>query len=193
MTPAMSVHFEYLSQFHPLTEAEYGLLTSELVSRSFKKGDILLQPGQIQRELYFVQSGVQMSWLETERKTHVLAFTYPPNLCAVPEAFSLQRPSPFYLSCLADSEMGCLSFEKLQQIFDRSQAIERLFRKLAEAYLAGLINRHLELHALGMEERFKVFCRRSPSLLHLVPHKYLASYLGIDATNFSKLYNTVRF
>lgn len=189
----MSGHFEYLNLFHPLPEAEYSLLTSELVSRSFAKGDILLKPGQIQRELYFVQSGVQMSWFEAERKTHVLAFTYPPNLCAVPEAFSLQRPSPFYLSCLADSEMGCLSYEKLQRIFDRSQTIERLFRKMAEAFLAGLINRHIELHALGMEERFITFCRRSPALLHLVPHKYLASYLGIDATNFSKLFNSVRF
>jgi hypothetical protein len=25
-----------------------------------------------------------------------------------------------------------------------------------------------------------------------VPHKYIASYLGIDATNFSKLYNRVK-
>jgi hypothetical protein len=44
-----------------------------------------------------------------------------------------------------------------------------------------------------MEERYKAFCRRSAHLLQRVPHKYIASYLGIDATNFSKLYNTVRF
>jgi hypothetical protein len=34
--------------------------------------------------------------------------------------------------------------------------------------------------------------QRSPHILQLVPHKYLANYLGIDATNFSKLLNRVR-
>ena len=88
--------------------------------------------------------------------------------------------------------MECLSFDELQRIFDRSQAIERLFRKMTEAILAGMINRHIELHSLTIEERFRVFCQRSPHLLQLVPHKYIASYLGIDPTNFSKLFNSVR-
>jgi CRP-like cAMP-binding protein len=86
-----------------------------------------------------------------------------------------------------------LTFGELQALFDQSPPIERLFRRMTEAVLAGIINRHLELHTLTMEERYKAFCRRSAHLLQRVPHKYIASYLGIDATNFSKLYNTVRF
>jgi hypothetical protein len=34
--------------------------------------------------------------------------------------------------------------------------------------------------------------KRSPHVLRLIPHKYLASYLGIDATTFSKLLGTIR-
>jgi hypothetical protein len=64
---------------------------------------------------------------------------------------------------------------------------------MTEAVLAGMINRHIELHSLSMEERYRTFCQRSAHLLHTVPHKYIASYLGIDPTNFSKLFNSVRF
>ena len=149
--------------------------------------------GAVQRNLYFVQSGVQMSYFEAERKDHVVAFTYAPGWCAVPELFSFQLPSRYNLICLTDSEMDYLTYDELQLLFDQSQPLERLFRKMTEAMLAGLINRHIELHTLTMEERFKSFCRRSPHLLHLVPHKYLASYLAIDATNFSKLFNNVKF
>ncbi|MDZ7645793.1 MAG: hypothetical protein U5K54_00700 [Cytophagales bacterium] len=78
-------------------------------------------------------------------------------------------------------------------MFDQSQNIERLFRKMTEALLAGIINRHIELQSLSIEERYKTFCQRSPHLLQLVPHKFIASYLGIDPTNFSKLYNKVKF
>ncbi len=183
----------YLNQFYPISEADYNLLASKLKSKTFKKGEFITVPGQVQKELYFVKSGVQMSYFDAHEKTHVIAFTYAPNLCAIPESFSLQMPSNFFLTCLADSEMDFITFDDLQILFDQSQQLERLFRKMTEFVLAGMINRHTELHSLTIVERYKTFCKRSSHLLQLVPHKYIASYLGIDPTNFSKLFNSVKF
>lgn len=184
--------FEFFKLFHPLNVSDYELLTAQLQPRSFKKGEFITLPGQVQRELYFVKSGVQMSYFDSDHKSHVIAFTYPPNLCAIPESFSFQAPSPYYLTCLTYSEFDFITYEQLQELFDQSRAIERLFRRMTEAVLAGIIKRHIELHSLSIEERFKTFCQRSPHLLNLVPHKYLASYLSIDPTNFSKLFNNVK-
>ena len=192
MMATMDLH-TYLKQFHPLTEADYRQLTAKLKTKHLTKGTFLVTPGQVQHELYFVRSGVQMSFFETDPHPQVIAFTYPPGVCAIPESFSAQTPSRYALTCLSDSQLDYLTFEELQVLFDQSHPIERLFRRMTEAVLAGVINRHLELHTLPMEERYKTFCRRSAHLLQMVPHKYIASYLGIDATNFSKLYNTVRF
>lgn len=184
---------EYLRLFHNIDRADYDLLNSVLKPKSFKKGDFLILPGQIQRELYFVKSGVQMSFFNTDNKTHVVAFTYSPNLCAIPESFSFQAPSKYFLTCLTDSELDFITFEELQKLFDQSQQIERLFRRITEFILAGVINRHIELQSMTIEERYKSFCQRSAHLLQLVPHKYIASYLGIDPTNFSKLFNNIKF
>ncbi len=184
---------EYFNLFHHISSEDYHLLTDNLKTRKFKKGDSITTPGQIQKELFFVKSGVQMSYFDTLDKSHVIAFTYFPNLCAIPESFSLQTPSKYFLTCLTDSELEYIPFDELQKLFDRSQQLERLFRKMTEFVLAGLINRHIELHSQTIEERYKAFCSRSPHLLQLVPHKYIASYLGIDPTNFSKLFNSVRY
>lgn len=184
--------YEYFKLFHDISTADYELLTQDLKPKSFKKGDFITVPGQTQRELYFVKSGVQMSYFDAENKTHVIAFTYPPNFCAIPESLSFQTPSKYFLTCLTDSEMEYLSFDELQKLLDQSHEIERLFRRMTEAVLAGIINRHMELHSLTIEERYKVFCKRSPHLLQLIPHKHIASYLGIDSTNFSKLFNNVK-
>lgn len=183
---------EFFNFFYEIGSADFDLLSEKLKPKSFKKGDFITVPGQIQRELYFVKSGVQMSYFDTENKTHVIAFTYPPNLCAIPESFSFQIPSKYYLTCLTDSEFDYITFEELQVLFDKSQPIERLFRRMTEAVLAGILNRHIELHSMTIEERYKAFCQRSMHLLHLVPHKYIASYLSIDPTNFSKLFNSVK-
>lgn len=185
--------YENFKLFHDINIADYNLLTDKFKIKTFKKGDFITVPGQIQKELYFVKSGVQMSYYDSNNKTHVIAFTYKTNLCAIPESFSLQTPSKYYLTCLTNSEMEYLTFEELQNLFDKSQQLERLFRRMTEFVLAGIINRHVELHSLTIEERYKIFCQRSPHLLQLVPHKYIASYLGIDPTNFSKMFNNVKF
>lgn len=183
---------DFFRQFHGISDEDYRLLEQKLRPRSFKKGELITVPGQVQRELYLVNAGVQMSYFESEHKTHVIAFTYAPGLCAIPESFFFQAPSSYYLVCLSDSTLEGLSYPDLQQLFDQSPGIERLFRKMTEAVLAGVISRHIELQAMNMEERYRAFGRRSPSLLQLVPHKYIASYLGIDPTNFSKLFNRIK-
>jgi hypothetical protein len=58
--------------------------------------------------------------------------------------------------------------------------------------LAGVLERLVELQCFSSEEKFRQLLRRSPHILQLVPHKYLANYLGIEATNFSKLLNRVK-
>jgi len=66
-----------------------------------------------------------------------------------------------------------------------------MFRAVSFTF-AGVLERQIELQCFSAEEKFKALLKRSPHVLNLIPHKYLASYLGIDATNFSKLLGTVR-
>lgn len=185
--------YAYLNHFHKISTSDYQLLIENFKTKTFGKNDFLCMPGQVQKVLYFVKSGVQMSYFDAANKSHVIAFTYAPNFCAIPDSFSFQKPSNYFLTCLTESELDYISFEDLQRVFDQSQTLERLFRKMTEYVLAGILNRHVELHSLTIEARYKAFCQRSPQLLQLVPHKYIASYLGIDPTNFSKLYNSVKF
>lgn len=182
----------FLNSFHPISGEELQSLESKLRTISFAKGEHIVVPGQIQHHLYFVKTGVQMCNFEKDTKMHVVAFTYPPNLCALPESFSLQKPSKYYYTAITDSEIQCLAFDDLQDLYRRHQNIETLFRKINEKLLAGMLNIHLEFRSMSIEERFTTFCRRSPHLLQQVPHKFIASYLGIDATNFSKLFNKIK-
>lgn len=182
----------FLQSFHKISTKDYDFLVGHFKEKSFRKGEMMVNEGEVQKEIYFINAGVQMSYYEKGNKLHVVAFTYPPNICGIPESFMLQQPARYFLTCISDTQAYALSYAQLNSIFEQSQQIERLFRKMTEAVLTGVIARHIELHALSMEERFKAFTQRSPQLLQLVPHKYIASYLGIDPTNFSKLYNSVK-
>ena len=47
----------------------------------------------------------------------------------------------------------------------------------------------IDLSCLSIEERFYQLVSKRHEIFGLVQHKYIASYLNIDPTNFSKLYN----
>ena len=183
---------QLFKSFYNIDAEAYELLVSEFITKSFRKGSYIVKSGMTQRNFYFVNKGIQMACFDTGSKQHVINFTYAPYPCTIPESFMLQKPANCYLKCLTDSELHYISYEILQQLFDKSQKIERLFRKMTEQLLAGTLNRYIELHSLTIEEQFKIFAQRSPHLLHLIPHKYIASYLGINHTNFSKLFNSVK-
>lgn len=184
--------FDALNDFAPLSRETFALLEEQLRPMERAKGDFLVLPGQVQRHLYFVQEGVQMAFAERRGKLHVMAFTYPHNVAAIPESFARQEPSPVAFQCLTDSRLLCLPHESLQRLLATSHELERYLRQVTELLLAGVVSRMRELQTSTMEERFRAFCERSPHLLQLVPHKYIASYLHIDPTNFSKLYNRIR-
>jgi CRP-like cAMP-binding protein len=82
--------------------------------------------------------------------------------------------------------------EELQRLMQKYQAIEILIRKGLSQTLSGVLERMTEVQCYSSEEKFKKLLQRSPHILQLVPHKYLANYLGIDPTNFSKLINKVK-
>jgi hypothetical protein len=75
---------------------------------------------------------------------------------------------------------------------ERYPAINHIIRLGVTAALSGVLERLVELQCFSAEERYKKLLKRSPHILNLVPQKYLANYLGMDPTNFSKLVNKVR-
>lgn len=179
-------------KIHPLSEEEEQDFLTAWKRVSFKRKEIITAAGDTERYLYFVLEGIQHSYYIKDGKAHTMAFTYPPSFSGIPDSFISQQPSPVSLECITPSSMLRIPYYQLQKLIEKHRGIEAFFRKGTERLLVGILQRHYELLALDIEERFRVFVQRSPHLLNMVPQKYLASYLGIHPTNFSKLMGKIR-
>jgi CRP-like cAMP-binding protein len=183
---------KFLKTIHSVPIASIEKLESTMKPVEYKRKEVITREGQVERYLYFVTEGVQKSYYIKEGSEHVIAFTYPPSFSGIPESFLTQTPSRYFLEPITHSKMLRISYSQLEELLLNDLHLERLMRKATEAVLAGIIERHHELLAYSIEERFRAFAKRSPQMLNLVPHKDLASYLGINATNFSKLLAKVK-
>lgn len=182
---------EFLLSIHSVEEEILDKYMSAWEEYSVPKKTIMTREGQTERHMYFVLQGVQKSYHLNGGKEHVIAFTYPPSFSGIPESFLTQTPSKYFLETITESKFLRIHFDRHQELMKEHRQIDTLFRKAAEAFLTGLLQRHYELMAFTIEERFRAFTQRSPHLLNMVAHKDLASYLRIEASNFSKLMGRV--
>ncbi len=183
----------YLSNLHPLTSAELDAFTANWQPVTYKRKTILTAAGETEKYLYFVTEGVQRAfYLGDDNKEATIVFTYPPSFSGVADSFLTQTPSLYFLETITASRFLRINYDEVQQHLKNIPNLQQLFFKATAFALKGALERYIELQCFSNEEKFKTLLRRSPHILNLVPHKYLASYLGMDATNFSKLLASVK-
>ena len=159
-----------------------------------KRRTILTAAGERERYLYFVTEGIQRVFFLTEdgAKEATLVFTYAPSLSGVADSFLGQHPSHFYLETLTPSKFLRISHEAFMEQCLTFPDMNRLALLMAANAFEGVLLRQAELQTATAEEKFRALLTRSPHVLNLIPHKYLASYLGIDPATFSRLLGKVR-
>ena len=154
---------------------------------------MLTTAGEKEKYLYFVLEGVQrVYYFDDQNREATLVFTYAPSFGGVLDALMLQNPSRYFYETLTPSVFLRASFQDLQQLLQTRPVIELLIRQGITHSFSGVLERLVEIQCFSTEDRFRRLLQRSPHILQLVPHKYLANYLGMDATNFSKLINKVK-
>jgi CRP-like cAMP-binding protein len=177
----------------PLSEKEWTAFYSIWTESSAKRKEQLTVAGEKEKYLYFVIEGIQrVYYFDEQNREATLVFTYAPSFGGVLDSLMLQQPSKYYYETLTPSKFLRAPFEALFKLMEEHAAIEKLVRKGVTVSLSGVMDRLVELQCYSSEERFRKLLQRSPHILQLIPHKYLANYIGIDATNFSKLINRVR-
>lgn len=148
--------------------------------------------GETEKYLYLVMDGVQRAFYEDGDKEATLVFSYTPSFSGVIDSFFIQQPSRFHLETITQSHFLRIHYNDLNALMQQYRDIETWVRIALTYVLAGTLERQVELMCFSAEEKFTTLLRRSPQVLNLIPHKYLASYIGVDPTTFSKLLSSVR-
>src|SRR5690606_13014086 len=185
----MSVDFEHLglmvNAIYKLPEEDWKAFASIWKPYSAKRKEGLTRAGEKEQFIYFVLEGVQhVYYTDDQNREGTMVFMYPPSFGGVLDAMLLQQPSRYYYETLTPSRFLRASAHDLLELMQTRMAISVMTQKGITQTLSGVLERMVELQSFSAEDRFRKLLQRSPHILHLVPHKYLANYIGIDPTNF---------
>ncbi|OSZ78421.1 cyclic nucleotide-binding protein [Chitinophagaceae bacterium IBVUCB1] len=177
---------------HPLNDAAWQALAACWEPVAYKRKQLISRSGDVERYVYMVVDGVQRAYFIHNDKEATLVFSYAPSFSGIIDSFFTQTPSRFYLETITVSHLLRIHYNDLSKLMQQYRDIETWVRLALTHTLAGTLQRQVEIMSYTAEEKFVALLTRSPHVLNLIPHKYLASYIGVDPATFSKLLGTVR-
>ncbi|MBS1556085.1 MAG: Crp/Fnr family transcriptional regulator [Bacteroidetes bacterium] len=171
-----------------LNEKEKGIFISLLQTKSIKRKEFLLKPGDICRTENFITQGCLRAYTVDENGfEHIVMFAMEDWWISDLYSFLTQTPATFFIDALEDTELLQLTKPNLDELYQRVPKFERFFRIILQNAFIAQQNRIRQNLSDPAEQRYLDFIKKYPKLEQRLSQKQISAYLGITPVFLSML------
>jgi CRP-like cAMP-binding protein len=156
-------------------------------TKTVRKGEHLLRPGERCRSSFWVQQGILRKYIlhhGTERTTE---FFFADDLAVAFSSYCLQVPGEEGIEALTDGVVLLTPFDDFQALKKQYPVMIELDLMMTEYYAMMVEDRSTQFHHLDAKERYLRLLEMEPHILLEVPLTHIASYLGITLASLSRI------
>ena len=180
--------FQNFNRYTSITELDYNLIETALLTRYVKKKRTILNQGDISQYLIFVINGSLRSFtVDHDGDEHVLQFAFEGHWVSDLSSFITQTPGVMVIEAIEDCEVVLLPHHELNSLLDKIPALEKYFRQLYQQAYVGLQKRVNLRASASAKERYEELIAQHPNIAKRIPLQFIASYLGITAESLSRV------
>lgn len=162
--------------------------------RHLKKGELIVQAGQIQNELFLLETGVARGYfLNINGKEITDCLIFRSGWAAIgfcPLEMDVQ--SPMTIEMLEAGTFFCLPISTVLELESQYPEITQLYNRM----LIASLNEHWKLKQILNQctaiERYQWFLENYPGLINRISNKYIASLIGMTPVTLSRLRSQLR-
>jgi CRP-like cAMP-binding protein len=164
----------------------------ELEKKSFniqlKKGDILVNTGEVCTNLYVIKKGLIRGFIDYGRKDITMWMSYEKEFVTSVSSFLTGIPANENIQALEDCDLECISGDTLQYFYKHFQESHILKSVVLKNYCQDAEERVFIGRLTNAKERYlHLFQGRHRQMLTRAPLKHVASFLGIRLETLSRL------
>ncbi len=169
-------------------------IKSKLEVSSFKRGDFLLEQGEICKYSSYVIKGC-LKTFHTDKKgdEHVVSFAIEDWWAGDLASYITQSPADYSVKCLEDTDLVHVTKPEFDDLAENIPHFERFFMDLTSAAYVSAQKRIVNNLSLTAKERYLKFRKQYPSFEQRFPQYSIASYLGITKEFLSKIRKEITF
>lgn len=179
--------FTALAKIYPLSESFKSALQSFLIPLYLPKGDLLLKAPNIASHAYFLLSGFAMSYTFIDGKKSIDWFWSAGDIMVSAKSFIEQVSSKESIELVLPSEMLCIGYKNLMELFNAFPEANFLHRAIMNQYLEQSRERILDMKNLSALDRYNKLTNHYPAIEQMLSQEQIASYLGITPPSLSRM------
>lgn len=183
---------DYISTFIQLTEEEWADMAQYYRVKKLAKNDFLIKEGQICRAMNFLNKGTCRTFNLKNGKEITTNFFFDGSFITDYSSLITQKPTTEYIQALEECEFIYLSYQKMQEFYQKYASMQLFGRLIAEKVFLNLYQRQQDFLLLNPKERYLALMERRPKVVLNLPQIYVASYLGITPEYLSRLRRELR-
>lgn len=180
----------YLQSVHPIQPETQSMLSSLLKEQVVLRNRHWLQQGAVCNKIAFIRSGLVRVYTSTGSKDVCLWYNRENEVVLSAHSFFSQTSSSFAIQALEDTQVLYITYEQLQQIYDKRIDFNLHGRKILEHYYC-LSEQHVRILLEPTHQKIKYLAEQYPWLLTdpRITNKMLAAYIGVTPEYLSKFKN----
>ncbi|MDO6519284.1 Crp/Fnr family transcriptional regulator [Zobellia uliginosa] len=188
-----NILFDFFNQVYPLTEKDFEPLAKAIRKKKIKKGELLLDIGQVETKTSLVLEGFIHQYTIIEDNLFTIDFSLAGMSFNNFTSYMENSPSNQVQEALIDSEIIYFEKEDIDKLLLQSHPFSIIYTKLFEQVHLEREKRSLILQHKNAYKKYELFLNtisKSKRFLEEVPQKLIANYLGMTAETYSRVKKT---
>lgn len=170
-----------------MNNLDWEFFKSKLRFEYFPKKSTILQKGKVETYLSFIEAGIVRLFIPHLDYDQTFGFVFSQSFVSAYDSFLTQTPCNYEVQALSDTKLWRISYSDLQEVYIHTKAGNEIGRKNAENLFLIKSKRELALLTKSAEERYLDLFKERPELIHHIPLKFIASYIGVTPQALSRI------
>jgi CRP-like cAMP-binding protein len=177
----------YFKRYTEFTDSDWLIFSSKLKKQKFPKKALLLEKGQTENYLSFVERGAIRYYIPGESNDVTIEFTFENEFIGAYDSFLTRKPSRYNVATLTPVVLWRLTYDDAQAIYRETERGNLIGRLAAEALFLEKAKREISLLTDSAEQRYLNLFREQPIIIKKIPLRHIASYIGITPQALSRI------
>lgn len=162
-------------------------IKNRLHYHEYPKHSVITKTGTVENHIYALIDGVVRLYYKFEKTEYTLRFNFPVTFFSAYASFISRQPSYVSIETLTPVKLFKMSYDECEELYSRFPGAETMRRKIVEGFYLQRELKEINIHTKSAEENYYDLFRQNPDVIHQVPLKHIASYLGITPESLSRI------
>jgi signal-transduction protein with cAMP-binding, CBS, and nucleotidyltransferase domain len=177
------------NSYAPISEKSWKQIENIIEFQFLKKGETLLQNGEIAKSLHFIAKGILRTFIADDYGNFYNKNLFFEGSFAGSKVSLLQEsPSNFSIEALEDCILININYKKYTVLINENDDLKNFYISYLEKnWIIEKEQREISLVMENADQRYLNLLEKHPDILNRIPLVHIAGHLGITPTQLSRI------